>query len=217
MGRRFATLDPRSYAKALRELTSADPRLARILEQRGTPPFWTHPPGFPGLVIGILGQQVSLESADAVFAKLTSAIGVVAPERFLPLEDSALREMGFSRQKAAYVRGVARAIVDGVIDLDALATRDDHEARAELIALKGIGPWTADVYLLFALRRADAWPSGDLALIKAIHEVRVTRSPIGSARADEIAERWRPWRGVAARILWHHYLSARGRSAGSTG
>lgn len=213
MPRSISTLDERTYAKALRSLTLEDPRLARILAERGDPPFWTHPPGFAGLVIGILGQQVSLESANAVFAKLTSAIGTVTPERFLALSDDALRAMGFSRQKAAYVRGVARAVGEGAIDFDALERQDDRAVRAQLVALKGIGPWTADVYLLFAMRRPDAWPSGDLALIKAIHEVRVTRAPISSARADAVAERWRPWRAVAARLLWHHYLSARGRTA----
>lgn len=213
MPRIGAALDERRCTKAIRILAAADPRLARIIAAHGPPPFWTHPPGFAGLVIGILGQQVSLESANAVFAKLTTAVGDVTAERFLPLGDAALKTMGFSRQKAEYVRGVARAIDGGAIDLDALERQDDAEVRARLIALKGIGPWTADVYLLFALRRADAWPSGDLALIKAIHEVRVTRAPISSARADEVAERWRPWRAVAARMLWHSYLSARGRSA----
>ncbi len=204
-------MDLRTYRKGLRALAASDPRLARVIEARGEPPFWTHQPGFPGLVIGILGQQVSLESANAVFAKLTGAIGTVTAARFLPLSDDALKAMGFSRQKAEYVRGVARAVDSGALDLDALTRMTDDEVRTRLVALKGIGPWTADVYLLFALRRPDAWPAGDLALIKAIREVRVTRAPITSARADAIAERWRPWRAVAARILWHHYLDSRGR------
>lgn len=204
-------LDRRSYRRRLQVLARAHPRLARILDAHGEPPFWTHPPGFAGLVIGILGQQVSLESANAVFARLAAILGEVRPDRFLALDDRALRTMGFSRQKADYARGVAGAIRDGTLDLDALARADDATVRARLVALRGIGPWTADVYLLFALRRADAWPSGDLALIKAVHEARITRGPVTSARADAIATRWRPWRAVAARILWHHYLSARGR------
>lgn len=206
-------MNERQYRAGIRALTAADPRLAQVVSTLGPPPFWTHPPGFPGLVIGVLGQQVSLESANAVFAKLTAAITHVTPTRFLALGDDALKQMGFSRQKAEYVRGAARAIDGGLLDLDALARCEDAEVRARLCALKGIGPWTADVYLLFALRRADAWPSGDLALIKAIHEVRVTRAPVSSPRADAVAERWRPWRAVAARILWHHYLTARGRAA----
>lgn len=206
-----AALDLRTYRRGLQALARAHPRLARILDAHGEPPFWTHPPGFAGLVIGILGQQVSLESANAVFARLSAAVGEVRPDRFLALDDHTLRAMGFSRQKADYARGVASAIRDGTLDLDALARADDATVRARLVALRGIGPWTADVYLLFALRRADAWPSGDLALIKAVHEARITRGPVASARADAIAARWRPWRAVAARILWHHYLSARGR------
>ena len=143
-----------------------------ILSTWGPPPFWTHPPGFPGIVLAILAQQVSLESARATFARLELAIGLVEPERLLSLDDGTLRAIGFSRQKASYVRGVAREIVAGSLDLDGLQFVDDEAARKTLVQVRGIGAWTADTYLLFSLRRQDAWPSGDLALAKAIQESR---------------------------------------------
>ncbi len=135
----------------------------------------------------------------------------VTPERFLTLDDATLRAIGFSRQKAGYVRGLAEAIVGGTLDLDAIGRMDDEAARQALIAIRGIGPWTADTYILFSLRRPDAWPFGDLALAKAVQEVRGLDDLPSYEDVDVIAESWRPWRAVAARILWHHYLSERGR------
>ena len=139
------------------------------------------------------------------------AITPITPEGFLTLDDATLKEIGFSRQKTGYVRGLAEAIVGGTLGLDAVGRMVDGEARDALLAIKGIGPWTADTYLLFALRKPDAWPSGDLALAKAIQELRGLESVPSYAEADGIADGWRPWRAVAARILWHAYLSARGR------
>ncbi len=200
-----------TFAQAIAELASRDPDLARAVARWGAPPFWTHEPGFPGLVLEILSQQVSLESANAAFTKLSRRIAPITPEGFLTLDDRTLKEIGFSRQKAGYVRGLADAIVSGVLDLDGVGQMADGEASDALLAIKGIGPWTADTYLLFALRRPDAWPSGDLALAKAIQELRGLESVPSYAEADAVAEAWHPWRAVAARILWHAYLSARGR------
>ncbi len=183
------------------------------LSRWGKPPLWTHPHGFPGVVIAILAQQVSLESAQAAFSKLEKAGGPVHPEGFLAFDDHELKAIGFSRQKASYVRGVAHGIISGQVDLPALASMSDDEVRNALVQLRGIGPWTADTYLLFALRRADAWPSGDLALAKAIQELRGLPATPGREEVDGIAVSWRPWRAVAARILWHYYLSERGRTA----
>ena len=190
-----------------------DSDLAHVVSTFGNPPFWTHAPGFPGVVIAILAQQVSLESAQAAFTKLENAIGSISPEGFLSLDDDALRTIGFSRQKASYVRGVAQGIMAGQIDLQDLESMDDDEARKRLMEVRGIGAWTADTYLLFALRRPDAWPSGDLALAKAIQEIKGLATTPSSEEVDGIADHWRPWRAVAARILWHHYLSERGRIA----
>lgn len=199
------------FAQAIADLVDRDPDLARAVARWGEPSFWTHEPGFPGLVLEILSQQVSLESANAAFATLGRRIAPITPEGFLTLDDTMLEEIGFSRQKTGYVRGLAEAIVCGVLDLDEVGQMADDAARDALLAIKGIGPWTADTYLLFALRRPDAWPSGDLALSKAVQELRGLASVPSYAEADSIADGWRPWRAVAARILWHAYLSARGR------
>lgn len=206
------TLTDRTYHRAIAELTERDTDLATAVSRWGDPPFWTHPPGFAGIVIVILSQQVSLESARATFSNLKNEIDSVNPAKFLPLDDNTLRDIGFSRQKASYVRGVAHQIMAGEFDIEALETMDDDQARMRLMKVKGIGPWTADTYLLFALRRSDAWPSGDLALAKAIQEVSGLITLPGAKEVDSIADQWRPWRAVAARILWHFYLSERGRA-----
>ena len=198
-------------AAAVDELASRDPSLAAIVHTWGPPPFWTHPTGFAGLILAILAQQVSLESAQAAFAKLERALGRIEPAPFLDLDDAALRAVGFSRQKASYGRGLAQAIAAGELDLEHLARLEDEPARQRLVALRGVGRWTADTYLLFALRRADAWPTGDLALAKALQEAREMPRMPSFAELDELAEVWRPWRAVAARILWHGYLSRRNR------
>lgn len=179
----------------------------------GKPPFWTHAPGFPGLVLAVLSQQVSLESAQAAFTRLENRIGSVEPEEFLTLDDGTLKSIGFSRQKASYVRGMAREILGGELALETLESMGDDQVRKRLMEVRGIGAWTADTYLLFALRRADAWPSGDLALAKAIQELGGLDAMPGWDEVDRIAERWKPWRAVAARILWHAYLNQRGRIA----
>ncbi len=204
-------LSPETYRQAITELASRDPDLALVLSKWGQPPFWIQEAGFAGLVVSILAQQVSLEFAEAAFSKLEQAIGTVTPHRFLTLDDRALKAVGFSRQKASYVRGIASAILAGEVDLRALEAADDDLARQKLVELRGVGPWTADAYLLFSLRRADAWPTGDLALMKAIQDLKGLAAPLAAEEADAFADQWRPWRGVAARILWFHYLASRGR------
>jgi DNA-3-methyladenine glycosylase II len=209
----YLTLTHASYLRGISQLSSQDSGLAWTLSKWGNPPFWTHPRGFPGIVIAILGQQVSIESADAAFNKLKAVVGKVTPESVLSLDDAPLEKVGFSRQKASYVRGVAQGIIDGDIDLQELVSVDNEEARERLVQIRGIGAWTADTYLLFALRRQDAWPMGDLALAKAIQEVRKLPKIPSPEEADGFAQSWKPWRAVAARILWHHYLCERGRDA----
>jgi DNA-3-methyladenine glycosylase II len=206
-------LTDKTYYRGLSELRRRDLDLAEAVSRWGNPPFWTHTPGFPGIVLIILSQQVSLESAQAAFDKLENAIDSINPEKFLSLDDNKLRAVGFSRQKTSYVRGVAHEIMAGELDLDDLESMDNDQARNRLMEVKGIGAWTADTYLLFALRRSDAWPSGDLALAKAIQELRGLITIPSSEEVDRIADNWRPWRAVAARILWHHYLSQRGRTS----
>ena len=204
-----------SLAEAVDALAELDPDLGAVVARFGRPPLWDREPGFPTLVHLILEQQVSLASAKAAFDRLRVAADPLTPGSFLRLADGELLAIGFSRQKTRYARALARAVDAGELDVDALALATDVEVDNRLTALPGIGPWTATIYRLMVLRRPDAWPIHDIALAQAIAEVRgLPRRPA----ADEmlaLAEGWRPWRAVAARILWHHYLSVRAeRSAG---
>ncbi|HXN25180.1 MAG TPA: DNA-3-methyladenine glycosylase 2 family protein [Candidatus Dormibacteraeota bacterium] len=202
------SLDETSLAEAVTFLSQKDPDLARIVKTLGPPPLWKREPGFPTLVYLILEQQVSLASAKASYERLIAVIGpALHPEAFLKLNARTLKRIGFSRQKAGYCRLLAQSILKKQLDLDAVHQMTDSAARTELIRLKGIGPWTADVYLLTALRRPDAWPVGDLALQKAVRRVKRLRKHPSPAKLERIGRSWRPWRAVAARLLWHEYLS----------
>ncbi|HYO99249.1 MAG TPA: hypothetical protein VER76_03460 [Pyrinomonadaceae bacterium] len=205
-------LNAKSYAEGLRYLTERDRALARILAEFGTPPEWFRPPGFPTLILIILEQQISLASAKAAFARLAALASPLTPARFLSLADAELKGAGFSRQKTAYGRNLARAILNGELDLEAFDAMTDAEVKAVLVKVKGIGAWTADIYLLRALRRPDAWPAGDLALAIVVQELKGLASRPGASELEAIAEAWRPWRAVAARLLWHHYLKGRAAS-----
>ena len=195
-------------AQGVRSLAQRDDDLAAIVEKWGVPPMWPRDPGFPALVYLILEQQVSLASAKAAYDRLLDKLNsALLPERFLRLDARNLKRIGFSRQKAGYCRLLADSVLKGHLDLDGIAVMDDDSARAELTRIKGIGPWTADVYLLMALKRPDVWPVGDLALQKAARRVKRLRKHPSPARLEKLGEAWRPWRAVAARLLWHDYLS----------
>lgn len=211
MPRQFGELTRQSYQLAISKLIEQDRSLAAVVAKWGAPPFWTHPPGFPGITLAILAQQVSLESAQAAFRKLVGKIPTVTPGAFLTLNADTLREIGFSRRKASYVRKIAEDIVAARIDLEALRWIDDAAARTTLMQIRGVGKWTADTYLLFSLRRPDVWPTGDLALEKAVSELKGPASKLRTEEVDQIAVAWKPLRAVAARILWCQYLNQRGR------
>jgi DNA-3-methyladenine glycosylase II len=201
-------LSERSLRSATRRLAARDPELAVVVAAYGPPPLWAREPGFHTLIHIILEQQVSLASARAAYDRLVSATGRLVPERFLALSDAELKVIGFSRQKTAYGRTLAEAIREGRLDLAGLETLDDAEVKTRLTAIKGIGSWTADIYLLMSLRRPDSWPSGDLALAVAVQRVKRLRKRPTPERLQKVGEVWRPWRAVAARILWHYYLSS---------
>ncbi len=201
-----------SLDRGLQWLAQVDPDLAGVLARLGPPPLWARPPGFPTLIHIILEQQVSLASARAAFERLLQARSPLTPEGFLTLDGETLRRIGFSRQKSAYCRGLAEQIILGKLDLEALEGLEDEAARERLVQVKGIGAWTADIYLLMALQRPDIWPSGDLALASAVQVVKRLPGRPNPAELEEIGRAWRPWRAAAARLLWHHYLSERGMS-----
>ena len=171
--------------------------------------MWAREPSYATLVHLILEQQVSLASARATFDRLVAATGTVTPVALLALGDDELRAAGFSRQKAGYARDLARAVQDG-FDLDGLEHLPDDDVRGALIRHRGIGRWTADIYLTMCLLRPDVWPSGDLALAIAAEELTGSAARPSSRELEELADRWHPYRAVAARILWHHYLQVRG-------
>jgi DNA-3-methyladenine glycosylase II len=202
-----AVLDARSFVAAAADLAARDARLAAIVGRHGLPSFWAREPGLPTLVLLILEQQVSLASARAAYDRLAGRVGELTAGGILASTDDELRADGFSRQKARYVRALASALEDGSLDLEAVASLDDDGVRRALVALPGIGPWTAEVYLLSALRRPDTWPVGDIALQEgARRALGLERRPTPDELA-EIGEAWRPHRGSAARLLWHLYLS----------
>ena len=177
----------------------------------GPPPLWAREPGFATLVLLVLEQQVSLASARAAFDRLIETAGSVTPEAVLPLDDATLRAIGFSRQKAGYTRDLAQAVLSRSLDLDALDRLPDDVVRAVLTGLRGIGPWTADVYLTMALLRPDAFPHGDLALLASAQRVKRLDARPSPLELEQLAEAWRPHRATAARILWHAYLSERAK------
>lgn len=202
-------LTQKSLALAARELAARDEILAGIHANHGDPPLWRRATGFQTLVHIILEQQVSLKSAKAMLLRLEASIQPFTPEKFLELGDTYLRSLGVTRQKSAYLLHLASSIVSGELSFTKLARMSDDDARVVLTRIKGIGLWSADVYLLMAMRRADIWPAGDLALAVAMKELRGLTYRPGPDELERLAEQWRPHRAVAARMLWQYYLGKR--------
>lgn len=194
---------------AVTELAARDPALAAIVARLGTPPLWDRPPGFGTLMHIVLEQQVSLASARATYERLVAATSPLTPDRFLHLDDGQLLAIGFSRQKARYGRALAAALIDGSLDLDALPALDDEAAQQALEAIPGIGRWTSTIYLLMVLGRPDVWPAGDMALAAAVRDACGLPQRPDPAQLALLGEAWRPWRSVAARLLWSDYLARR--------
>lgn len=200
---------------ALAELLQRDPDLASWHRRYGPPPSFRRPPGFATLARIVLEQQVSLASASKLAARLAEA-GADRPAGVLALGEAGLRALGTTRPKARYLHALAEREARGELRLDALAALPDAEVRSRLTALVGVGPWTAEVYLMTALGRPDAFPAGDLALQRAAAALRGRGGRLDAAALRAEAERWRPQRAAAARLLWHGYLAAAtaGRAAG---
>ena len=199
-------LTEKSLALAARALAARDKTLAGIHATYGDPPLWRRATGFSTLVHIILEQQVSLKSAKSMLVRLEGAIQPFTPLRFIELGDVHLRSLGVTRQKSAYLMDLAAAIVRGELSFAKLARMSDEEARMVLTRVKGIGSWSADVYLLMAMRRADIWPAGDLALAVAMKELKGLGNRPRPEELERLAEHWRPHRAVAARMLWQYYL-----------
>jgi DNA-3-methyladenine glycosylase II len=202
-------LTPQLISFASQHLARRDSHLDLILKQHGPPPLWARRPGFASLIRIILEQQVSLASAASMYRRLTSHIIPFNPERFVELGEAYLRTLGLTRQKSAYCVHLSRSLIDGQLNLRRIRRLNDLEAREELMRINGIGTWSADVYLLMALRRPDIWPSGDVALITAVTSLKDFKARPNAEQLLKLAEVWRPFRAVAARMLWQYYLARR--------
>ena len=202
-------LTQKTLALAARELAARDELLAGIHAAYGDPPLWRRATGFTTLVHIILEQQVSLKSAKSMLVRLQTAVDPFTPPRFIELGDSYFRSLGVTRQKSAYLLHLSECIVNGELSFTKLARMSDDEARLVLTRIKGIGLWSADVYLLMAMRRADIWPAGDLALAVAMKDLKQLPHRPGPEELERLAENWRPHRAVAARMLWQYYLGQR--------
>ena len=199
------------HRTAIDLLVATDGDLAAVVERFGRPAVFRRPPTFATLVLLILEQQVSLSSAAATFRRLTET-GAVEPAALLGLDDPTLQQIGFSRQKVRYVRALAEAVTSDRLPLDRLPESDDDEVRLLLTAIPGIGPWTADVFLLSCLDRPDIWPTGDRALQVGAADVLSLAEVPSEPSLAALGERWRPLRSTAAQLIWHDYLSRRGRT-----
>ena len=200
-------LTSKTFNDAVSTLAGRDADLGAIVSRFGPPKMWRRNGGYATLVLLILEQQVSLSSAQAACRRLTAAAGTLTPERVGELSDEEFRAAGVSRQKTRYIRHLGDSVLDRSLRIDRLGRKADDDVRSELTRIKGIGPWTADVYMLTCLMRPDVWPVGDIALQAAAQDIKGLEARPGPDELIGIGEAWRPWRSVAARILWHHYLN----------
>lgn len=204
------TFDASNFKRICNRLGRIDKDLHSVIKQHGHPPMWTRPATFQTLILTILEQQVSLASAYAAFKKLRQKIGYVTPTKILSLTDAELRACYFSRQKIIYARELARAVQSKQLNLKKIASAHEEEVRNELKKIKGIGDWTVDVYLMHALQRTDLFPLGDIALVNSLKETKQLHPHTTREDLLAIAEPWRPYRTIAAMILWHSYIQKRG-------
>jgi DNA-3-methyladenine glycosylase II len=204
-------LDEDSFDLGVELLVAEDESMARLVDRWGLPVFWQRQPGFPTLVLLILEQQVSLESGAAMYRRLNEVTEGITPESLIDIGPIRLREIGVTRQKTGYLIELAHQVAAGELDLASLETHPVEQARSRLVQIKGIGPWTADAYLLSAERRPDMWPVGDRALQVGAGEILGMNVIPDETQLEILGEPWRPIRAIAARLIWHAYLSHRGR------
>ena len=207
---------PAWAGRAMSELALLDKLLAGIPEQAGILPWRRREAGFPGLLRGLCGQMISNQAATAIWVRLSALPGALSPDGLLALSDEALRQAGLSRPKLRHARALAEAFADGRLSAEGLAALSDEAAVAAIAAIAGFGPWTASVYLLFGLDRKDIFPAGDLALAASLAALRGLPERPSPRELAALAEAWRPWRSMAARLLWHHWRHVTGRPAGES-
>ena len=193
-----------TFKQAVETLSERDPDLNKFYRTSGLPLLRNRTPGYGTLLKVICGQQVSTAAARAITGRLDSIAKPMTPEIFLGLSEIKVRQIGLSRQKEIYGRGIAEAIINGTFSLRKIANMEDEEAVAEMMKLKGIGRWTAEVYLIFALRRPDLWPIDDLGVVKGVMGMKGLTSRPSRQELIQIGELYKPWRSAAARMMWHH-------------
>jgi DNA-3-methyladenine glycosylase II len=197
---------------ALAALALTDKRIGPVMMTAGRPPLRRRPGGFQGLAAIVVSQQLSTASAAAIWGRLAAAYDPFEPQAIRRARPERLARLGLSAGKIRTLKAISKALTTGALDLDKLASCEADDAHAALVAHHGIGPWTADIYLLFCLGHADAWPAGDLAIQEAMRLAFNLKARPTTKEAIAFAERWRPWRGAAAYVLWTYYRVAKGRS-----
>ncbi|HEX4958122.1 MAG TPA: DNA-3-methyladenine glycosylase 2 family protein [Lacibacter sp.] len=203
------TFTSQNFQTFCNKLSKIDPQLKWIIQQHGYPPMWTRKQGFETLILTILEQQVSLAAAFAAYKKLKTKIGTVTPAKIINMSNEELRECYFTRQKQGYAKNLAEAFINKTLPWKQFPDMTDDEVRHHLTSIKGIGNWTADVYLMHALQRTDLFPLGDIALVNSLKETKELEPHTSKEEMLLIAEPWRPYRTIAAMILWHSYIQKR--------
>jgi len=201
-------MNDKMIKKGLDEIATHDSDVAKALQQYGYPEPRIRPAGFETFFSIVVGQQLSTHAAAAIIKRARDLLPELTAEKVLDLSDEQLREIGLSKQKTGYIKGMASAITQGDFAPESLETMDDEAAIKAIVALKGFGPWSAEIYLMFSLQRSDVFPSGDLALLVALQKLKGLDEKPTPAEAKEIIKHWSPWRSVGSLFLWHYYHGA---------
>ncbi|MDR3531312.1 MAG: DNA-3-methyladenine glycosylase 2 family protein [Rhodopila sp.] len=208
-----APTPPPAALAAIETLIAIDPDFAQVLDRAGPLPWRSRTPGFPGLLQAIVAQMISNQAAAAIWGRLRAIPGALDPASLLLLPDDVLRGAGLSRPKVVHARALATAFLDGTLSADRIALLDDEAAVVAIGSIKGLGRWTAEIYLLFALDRLDVFPSGDIALAAALADLKSLPARPSPQALRQLATAWQPVRSLAARLLWHHWRHVTGRPA----
>ncbi|KMV31959.1 DNA-3-methyladenine glycosylase [Photobacterium swingsii] len=201
-------MDEKLIAQGMAELALLDADIAKAWQEYGNPPPRSLTPHFVSLLSIVVSQQISTHAAKAIMTRVTALMPTVTPEHYLSLSEQSIREAGLSARKVLYTRGLAQAICDGQLDIEQLATLDDAQAITKIMALKGFGRWSAEIFLMFALTRTDVFPADDLALQVALGRLKGLDEKPTAKEARTIVTAWAPWRTVGSLFLWHYYRGA---------
>lgn len=209
------TLDARTLKRDLRSLAARDADVAAAIQRYGYPELRTRPAGFEALLRAIVAQQISTYAAASIWKRIEAAVQPLTPDAYCAMSDEAMRACGLSRQKLSYMRSLAELVASGEVPLDALHEHEDEAAIEQLVKIKGIGRWTAEIYLMFALKRRDIWPADDLGLMVGMQRIKRLRKRPDRKRMLKLGEAWRPWRSAASHLLWHYFHATTDEARGA--